>query len=79
MKKDITFNLQSIPVHVIRDYSKYNYVLLVSSLFLKQCHFQNIKNRPIFKEPFKYGFETHNILFTEVDESAKAFIDVYDK
>lgn len=30
----------------------------------KSKPFLNMKNRPHFKEPFKFGFENHNILFT---------------
>lgn len=41
---------------------------------------QNIKNRPIFKEPFKNGFENHNVFYLQqTDGSATAFIKAYDK
>lgn len=34
------------------------------TFIFKSKPFLNIKNRPYFKEPFKFGFENHNILFT---------------
>ena len=34
------------------------------TFIFKSKPFLNMKNRPHFKEPFKFGFENHNILFT---------------
>ena len=40
-------------------YYFYHFILIFKSKW-----FLNIKNRLHFKEPFKFGFEKHNILFT---------------
>ena len=51
----------------------------------KSKPFLNMKNRPHFKEPFKFGFENHNILFTtnrctkKYKNSPKMFVYVKKK